>query len=298
MKATCRPYQPYKDLSEVSRFLEQTCPSTDRNPNWLRARWEYMVYSVQGGVEENLGPIGVWEGEDEIVGMVNLEHTLGEAYFQVHPAYTHLKAEMLRYAETALFKTEGGKKRLTLCVNEFDGELEALADAAGYLKAVEAPQVTARFDVAVGSLAYALPKGFKLTDRLESNDLRRINRVLWRGFDHEGPPPEKYVAGRAHVEQAPLFRKDLVVMVEAPDGNLVSYCGMWYEAATQVAYVEPVATDPDYRRRGLGRAVVLEAIRRAKQLGAARAIVNSGLAFYQAIGFQPVFAYYPWHKEW
>ena len=87
-------------------------------------------------------------------------------------------------------------------------------------------------------------------------------------------------------------------MVEAPNGNLVSYCGLWVEPATKVAYVEPVATDPDYRRRGLGKAAVLEAIRRAQQLGATRAIVNSGLEFYRAIGFQPLFACYPWHKQW
>ena len=126
----------------------------------------------------------------------------------------------------------------------------------------------------------------------------RINRVLWRGFNHEGPPPEKHVAGRADVEKAPLYRRDLVVMVEAPGGDLVSYCGIWYEAANRVAYVEPVATDPDYRRRGLGRAAVLEAIRRAKALGATRAIVISGQPFYRALGFDRVFAYYPWTKEW
>jgi GNAT superfamily N-acetyltransferase len=257
-----------------------------------------MVYSVQDGLEENLTPIGVWECGDEIVAMVNFEHALGEAHLQVHPAHTDLKAEMLSYAETALCKTKGGKKRLTLYVNEFDGEWEALAHAAGYVKEVDARQVTARFDIATGSLDYALPNGFELTDRLECNDLRRINRVLWRGFDHQGSPPEKYVAGRADVEKAPLFRKDLVVMVKAPDGRLVSYCGMWYEAATQVAYVEPVATDPDYRRRGFGKAVVLEAVRRAKQLGATRAIVGSGLEFYRSIGFQPLFASYPWHREW
>ena len=83
-----------------------------------------------------------------------------------------------------------------------------------------------------------------------------------------------------------------------PGGRLVSYCGMWYEEATGVAYVEPVATDPDYRRRGLGKAAVLEATRRARDLGAKRTIVNSGLAFYRAIGFQQLFTIQPWQKVW
>jgi GNAT superfamily N-acetyltransferase len=293
MKAKFRQYQPYKDSPKVSQFLARTYPPTDRNPNWLRARWEYMVYSGHDGLEENLTPIGIWECGNEIVGMMNFESRKGEAYFQVHPEYTYLKEEMLRYAETALYKTDEGKKRLTLYVNEFDHKLEALASAAGYLKVADSPQVTSRFDMAASILAYELPDGFKVTDRSENNDLRKINRVLWRGFNHEGPPPEKYVAGRASVEKAPLFKKDLVIMVAAPDGNFVSYCGVWYEESTKVAYVEPVATDPDYRRQGLGKKAVLEAISRAKKSGATRAIVGSGLEFCRAIGFRPLFAYIP-----
>jgi hypothetical protein len=47
----------------------------------------------------------------------------------------------------------------------------------------------------------------------------------------------------------------------------------------------------------LGRAAVLEAIRRTGLLGATRAIVGSGLPFYRAIGFRPIYASCPWHKE-
>ena len=43
---------------------------------------------------------------------------------------------------------------------------------------------------------------------------------------------------------------------------------------------------------------MLEGIRRAAELGATRAIVGSGLEFYRAMGFERVFAYYPWYKEW
>jgi len=295
---TPRQYKPYQDTPRVSQFLTSIYPSVDRQSNWLRARWEYMIYSVQSGLEDHLAPIGIWEAGDEMVAMVNFEESLGEAYFHAHPAHNHLKAEMLSHAEKSLCSVEDGKRRLALFVSEFDHELEAIATAAGYVKPVDSPYETSEFDIATASLDFSLPGGYRVTDRAEDNDLRRINRVLWRGFNHEGPPPEKYVAGRADVEKAPLYRPDLVVMIEAPDGDFASYCGIWYDPALQVAYVEPVATDPDYRRMGLGKAAVLEVIRRAAELGATRAIVGSGQEFYQAIGFQRVFAYYPWQKEW
>ena len=87
-------------------------------------------------------------------------------------------------------------------------------------------------------------------------------------------------------------------MVEAPDENLVSYCGLWYVPANELAYVEPVATDPDFRRRGLGSAAVREAIRRSAALGATRAVVGSGLEFYRAIGFRQCALAFPWHRDW
>jgi predicted N-acetyltransferase YhbS len=73
----------------------------------------------------------------------------------------------------------------------------------------------------------------------------------------------------------------------APDGEFVSYCGMWYEPGTGYALVEPVATDPRYRRMGLGRAAVLEAVRRCGVLGARQAFVGSSQQFYYSIGFYP-----------
>ena len=57
----------------------------------------------------------------------------------------------------------------------------------------------------------------------------------------------------------------------------------------RVAYVEPVATDPDFRRMGLGRAVVEESLRRAAADGAEVAWVGSGQEFYAAMGFTIVF---------
>ena len=84
---------------------------------------------------------------------------------------------------------------------------------------------------------------------------------------------------------------------EAPDGPFVSYAGTWYEGANRYAYVEPVATDPDYRRRGLGRAAVLEGLRRCAALGATVAYVGSDLAFYRALGFEVMHTDRCWTKH-
>jgi len=55
---------------------------------------------------------------------------------------------------------------------------------------------------------------------------------------------------------------------------------MWYTPDIDYAVVEPVATDPDYRRMGLGKAVVLEGVRRCFAEGANTIYVGSGQQFY------------------
>jgi predicted N-acetyltransferase YhbS len=98
------------------------------------------------------------------------------------------------------------------------------------------------------------------------------------------------------MQSVPAYRKDLNIVVEAADGYFVAYSGTWFDAANQIAYVEPVATDPDFRRRGLGRAAVLEGVRRCAELGAKIAYVGSDQTFYLSIGFRRLFASQCWIK--
>jgi len=84
--------------------------------------------------------------------------------------------------------------------------------------------------------------------------------------------------------------------VEAPNGEFVAFCGMFYEPNGRFAYVEPVASDPEYRRMGLGKAAVLEGIRRCGELGAVVAYVGSNLNFYLALGFGVIYTSECWVK--
>ena len=64
------------------------------------------------------------------------------------------------------------------------------------------------------------------------------------------------------------------------------------------AYVEPVCVIPAYRKMGLGKAAVYQAINHARVLGAKRAIVISDQEFYKRLGFvkKNHYSFY-WKKE-
>ncbi len=63
---------------------------------------------------------------------------------------------------------------------------------------------------------------------------------------------------------------------------------MWFDPRTGNAHVEPVATDPKYRKMGLGKAAVLEGVIRCGKRGAQSAFVGSSQQFYYNIGFDPI----------
>ena len=82
-----------------------------------------------------------------------------------------------------------------------------------------------------------------------------------------------------------------------PDGEAVSCCIVWYDERNRKGILEHVGTHLDFRRKGFGRQVVLEGIRRAAALGAERVWVSSSQQFYLALGFQVKQVSYGWVKQ-
>jgi ribosomal protein S18 acetylase RimI-like enzyme len=296
MTTTVRPYRHPDDFGPVGQFLMNTYRTGNGHRNWLQPRWEYMLYHPALD-QQTLDRIGVWEESGEIVAVLHHEHSLGTVYFEVAPGYSHLKTEMVEYAEAHLIGEEKGQRFLQCFVDRTDSDLQAAVAGMGYEKKVQWAEPMSMLPIPVAFPAITLPDGFLVKSLAEDNDLARVHRALHRGFNHEGEPPEDEIDGRRLMQSAPNFRKDLNIVVEAPSGYFVSYSGTWYDPLNRACYVEPVATDPGYRRLGLGTAAVLEGIRRCGTEGATVAYVGSDQEFYKSMGFETVYTQYVWEKR-
>ncbi len=296
IKATVRSYSQDSDYDSVGEFLVRTYSTIGDHINWLQPRWEYMHYHSYIR-EVNLSSIGVWEAGGEIVGVVHPEHSMGAVYVQVDPRNADLKRDMLAYAGEHLCSTKDGGNVLAIYINDRDDALQQVAAEMGYEKRGKGDEPMSHFVIPDPFPAINLPDGFHLRSLADDNDLQKVDRVMYRGFSHGDEPPTGGEDDRNFMQSAPNYRKDLNIVVVAPDGNFVSYCGMWYEPVHRVAYVEPVCTDPDYRRMGLGNAAVLEGIRRCGVLGATLAYVGSTQPVYLAMGFREVFNCSVWRRE-
>lgn len=260
-------------------------------------RWDWMA--THGYLDKSaVGRMGLWEDDGEIVGAAVFDCQLGNAFCMALPGYEHLKEEMLQYASMNLSKGE----EFGIVIADKDLDFQDIAARQGFA-ATEYKENDSVFHIDVTSTEYTLPEGFSITSMKDTYDLRQYRRVMWKGFNHEldGEGEFTYSAedeqGAKEEMERPNVDLALKVAVVAPDGNFVSYCGMWYDLEAGFAVVEPVATDPVYRRMGLGKAAVLEGIRRVGELGAKKAIVGSSQQFYYSIGFRPYATSTIWKKR-
>jgi mycothiol synthase len=94
---------------------------------------------------------------------------------------------------------------------------------------------------------------------------------------------------------------ELDLVAVAPDGTLAGFCVCWItpplaaRGGARVAQVEPMGVRPEYRRLGLGRALLREGFLRTRALGAARIDVDTystsepALRSYESVGFRRVY---------
>jgi GNAT superfamily N-acetyltransferase len=136
----------------------------------------------------------------------------------------------------------------------------------------------------------ALPDGFRFRSAEEAGPEAAVRAHV------DAWAPSTYTAeGYEGVRRTPAYRSDLHVLVEAPDGTMVASTIMWLDEANKTAEFEPVGTHPDYRRRGLGTAMLLHGMHLAREAGATRMTVAclgaSGhpraWGLYHGVGFRP-----------
>ena len=257
--------------------------------NWNWARWEWMIQHPYCD-REKLCTIGLWLNEECVVGAAIYDLFHGEAFCGALDAYGDLLPEILEYAYENL-KDENG---LGVAVREDDVPAQDLLLSQGYTQAEQTEPILYR-DLGE-PLEHHLPDGFSIREIRFPEDNLAYQRVIWKGFGHEGDQAEleKMLENKV---LPPNRRQELCLAVVDESGEFAAHCTCWYDDRTDYAYVEPVCTIPKYRGMGLGKAVVMEALRRCKELGAMQAFVISDQDFYKKLGFVPHSQYRFFHKS-
>lgn len=308
MKPTFRAYQNEDDYWQIREFLRRVSLLNDRHDySWDLLRWDYWRWHVN----ENIchfrleDVVTLWELDGQIAAVLNPD-SHGEAFFQIQPAYRDCVsvAEMLHVAEQKLPATkEDGKKELIVWVNADDSSTKALFIRRGYARSKFLAEHMRRRPFSQPVPDPVVPRGYTVRALGEEGELPARSWLSWKVF-HPDEPDEKYQGWEwyRNVQRVPLYRRDLDIVAVAPDGELAAFCTVWFDDVTRTAVFEPVGTHPNHQKRGLGKAVMSEGLRRAGRLGATLATVSSystgAHALYHSMGFTEFDLLEPWIREW
>ena len=269
------------------------------------ARWHTCLNCAGVGLEE---VAFLWEESDDLVAILMPDGGPGEAHLLVHPLWRtiELEAEMLSVAEDNLAALQpDGSHRLVVWSPEQDYSRQELLRRRGFVKGDE-PEYQWRRDLESAIPDVSLTTGYNI--RSLGDGLELLERCYASGLGfHDGDiriainnrtDPSWY----RNIQNAPLYRRDLDLVVIAPDGAIASFCTIWFDDVTRSAYFEPVATVPDHQRRGLGKALLIEGLRRLRRIGATRAFVGgyspAANGLYRSVMGDEYELYEPWLREW
>ncbi len=148
----------------------------------------------------------------------------------------------------------------------------------------------------------ALPAGFQVRsvaeDAAEISRRAHAQRAVWRPWTVGNVSDEDY----ASFMRLPGYLRDLDVVAVAPDGAIAAYVNGWIDPLDCTGDFGPVGAVAEYRRQGLTRAVLLEALHRMKKHGMQRVCVSTGVSntpairLYESVGFQIVNKYLEYVK--
>lgn len=273
-----RHYQE-ADYESVCAFLRALNGQSRAHIHWNWARWEWMYFHPEFD-RSLISEIGLWTDGDRVVGAAIYDQFFGEAFCGALPEFEALLPEIVDYAQSHLSDENG----LGVAVNDSDEAMKAVLTGKGF-HAAESSETMLRISLD-SPLPYALPPEFTIREVQLPEDLYAYQLVFWKGFDHGDDMAEFEKTLLSEEPQRPHMNPQLRLSAVDPQGAFAAHCGCWYDPATDYAYVEPVCTIPECRQRGLGRAVVCEALNRCRALGAREAYVLSDQEFYRRLGFQ------------
>lgn len=288
-----RPIGFPDDVWPVRDFLSRLYPITPLGTVWDVRRWDGSIFyaAVPGLAPDRAARSRLWVTEAGRIVAAAMSEGGRQIHPHVAPEAAHLLGEVIGWAEEAA--AAAGDDRVLLHVWQHDEATRRIADARGYERS-QGWEILRSVRLGTTPLPQpAIPDGYTLrSTRDDPADHGAIADLLNAAFGRTF----HYAAEHAtFTHLAPSFRRETDLVIEAPDGTFAAYAAVCWDSCNRRATFEPVCTHPRHRRRGLAKALMLEGMRRAAELGAAVIDVAAGDAdpantLYASLPFTEVYS--------
>lgn len=288
-----RPYRGPEELARVIEFVGECNVLADFCvPLHPADVLHFMSNALRGrDIEQH---VYLYEDEQSrLVALILLQSVRFGGYdLLIHPAYRNpaLEGQLIQWSEqTQRQRIEAAESKVTaIATDVLDqdvGRREALL-AAGYTAEAEPSMM-----VTMRSLLEPLPEkklaeGFTVRRVRGEEEADALGKVHSSAFGSKWPPGE-YL----QVMRTPGFHTENELVVVAPDGRLAAFLIYWSDPVSQCGLFEPVGCRPEFQRRGLTKALMVEGMEQMIAEGMTKAMVvhaadsPAAAALYRSAGF-------------
>lgn len=303
MRITSSPYQDDSDLRAMIDLLAVSRPA-DRQDEQPSANGLYEMLSVPAQRDG----VRLWrDGAARLVAYALVDVRYCNLYWEIHPAAAGLNLEDEIIGWASQYLPEGRRKwglsvdSLTLDTScRSDDDRIALLESHGFQLLPERSLHLVR-RLADPIPAPTLPLGFAIRPAAGEQEIEALVALHRAAFGTENVSSED----RLSWMRTPDYDPDLDLVAVAPDGRLAAYCfcGISREENARTGrnegFTDPVATHPDFQRRGLARALLLTGMHILRDRGVEWAVLGTlsdNAAMQRAA--QSVGFHLAWEKLW
>jgi GNAT superfamily N-acetyltransferase len=304
MGIASRPYTDLGDLSRIQRatahWIARTNPGCYIHPGDLALR-------LFKGMRRYDPPdiIRLWESpQGDLLGWALVYPPWNSFEMAVQPDQlgSGLAAEILAWTEAETWdwmKREGRSNKLHLELYEGDVNMIALAAERGYRRTDHRRLVSAR-SLADPIPDASLPAGFIIRSVAGEHEAEHMVAVQNAAFGWQLMADDY-----RRVMASPIYRQERELVVVAPDGRFAAFCTLLLDADNQIGMFEDVGTHADFRRLGLGRALLYAGMHRLRLRGMTTALVphqppevnEAAAELYAQVGFTPQYIFWGYNKN-
>lgn len=308
MQTSLQPYKSEEDFWQMRNFLRQVFELNGRREHsWHVARLDYwrwhFIENVKACPPVELST-ALWKDRAGQMAAILHQAGWGSVFMHIHPAHQSpaMLQEMIGYAEQNFTVTNGqGNPCLYLPVYQGDNLRREIIQSRGYqLRTWPVKHFRRSLENPLPELIH--PPEFIIRS-MERDDLPARSWASWLSF-HPDEPDENYDGDWTwyqNIQTGPLYRRDLDIVAETRSGEIAAFCTIYYDDATRSAVCVLVGTVPQYQKRGLGKAVIFEGVRRLKKMGGTLVFANAtdraAEGLYSSV-FGTYDLSYTWYKEW
>lgn len=300
MKQTPRPYAGEHDLVRMKHLLVEGKRVSPFSGYIHPGDLDWWVYYDPSG-EPLAKRVWLWENGNYLLGWTYADPSYADFDLFVHPTLRgQIESAMVDWMEAYLplvFEKKNGRplEAVATYADTDDISLIALLQQRGY---TDSPHVVQFSQQLVQPPTLLLPRGFHFLERMDATYAGQRAAVHASAFTRRNPDGSVVFKSKMTPNYyrefmlAPDYDPELDVVVVAPDGSFAAFVMAWADSSLRMGEFEPVGTHEDYRRRGLGKATLLEALRRLWSRGMKTVTVMTGaeevgnIAFYESAGFK------------